>query len=31
LKWNRTIEAGGLIAGETVNITLVLELQKPNA
>jgi len=31
LKWNRTIEAGGLIAGETVNITLVLEPQKPNA
>jgi polyisoprenoid-binding protein YceI len=31
LKWNRTIEAGGLIAGETVNITLILELQKPNA
>jgi polyisoprenoid-binding protein YceI len=31
LKWNRTIEAGGLISGETVNITLVLELQKPNA
>jgi polyisoprenoid-binding protein YceI len=29
LKWNRTIETGGLVAGETVTITLNLELQKP--
>ena len=28
LKWNRTIEAGGLIAGETVTITVNLELIK---
>lgn len=31
LKWNRTIESGGLIAGDTVNITLNLELIKPAA
>jgi polyisoprenoid-binding protein YceI len=31
LKWNKAIEAGGLIAGETVNITLNLELDKPAA
>jgi polyisoprenoid-binding protein YceI len=31
LKWNRTIEAGGLIAGDMVNITLNLELIKPAA
>lgn len=30
LKWNSTIETGGLVAGETVTITLNLELQKPN-
>ncbi|MEK6757454.1 MAG: YceI family protein [Bacteroidota bacterium] len=30
LKWNRTIETGGLIAGETINVTLNVELQKPN-
>lgn len=29
LKWNKAIEAGGLIAGEMVNITLNLELNKP--
>lgn len=28
LKWNRTIETGGLVAGETVTITLNLELTK---
>jgi polyisoprenoid-binding protein YceI len=28
LKWNRTIETGGLVAGETVTITLNLELIK---
>ena len=31
LKWNRTIEAGGLIAGDMVNITLSLELVRPAA
>jgi polyisoprenoid-binding protein YceI len=31
LKWNKAIEAGGLIAGDTVNITLNLELDKPAA
>lgn len=31
LKWNKTIEAGGLIAGDTINITLNLELNKPSA
>lgn len=30
LKWNRAIEAGGLVVGEMVNITLNLEFQKPN-
>ncbi|MBI4429961.1 MAG: YceI family protein [Ignavibacteriales bacterium] len=29
LKWNSMIETGGLVAGETVNITVVLELRKP--
>ncbi len=28
LKWNRVIETGGLIAGETVNITINLEIVK---
>ncbi len=31
LKWNKAIEAGGLIAGDTVTITLNLELDKPVA
>jgi polyisoprenoid-binding protein YceI len=31
LKWNKAIETGGLIAGDTVNITLNLELNKPTA
>ncbi|MBF8296865.1 MAG: YceI family protein [Bacteroidetes bacterium] len=31
LKWNKTIEAGGLIAGDAVTITLNLELTKPSA
>jgi polyisoprenoid-binding protein YceI len=31
LKWNRTIESGGLVVGETVTITLNLELVKPVA
>ena len=31
LKWNRTIETGGLVAGDIVNITLNLELVKPAA
>ena len=31
LKWNKRIETGGLIAGDTVNITLNLELNKPSA
>ncbi|MFH0991303.1 MAG: YceI family protein [bacterium] len=30
LKWNRALETGGLVVGEMVNITLNLELQKPN-
>jgi len=29
LKWNKAIEAGGLIAGDEVNITLNIELTKP--
>ena len=29
LKWNRAIETGGLVAGETISITLNLEFQKP--
>jgi polyisoprenoid-binding protein YceI len=31
LKWNKTIDTGGLIAGDTVNITMNLELNKPSA
>lgn len=31
LKWNKTIENGGLIAGDIVTITLNLELNKPSA
>lgn len=31
LKWNKTIEAGGLIAGDMVNITMNVELTKPSA
>ena len=31
LRWNKAIDSGGLIAGETVNITLNLELNKPSA
>ena len=31
LRWNKAIDTGGLIAGETVNITLNLELNKPSA
>jgi polyisoprenoid-binding protein YceI len=31
LKWNRTIESGGLVAGDIVTITLNLELVKPAA
>ena len=31
LKWNKRIETEGLIAGDTVNITLNLELNKPSA
>ncbi len=31
LKWNKAIEAGGLIVGDSVNITLNLELNKPAA
>ena len=31
LKWNRTIESGGLVAGDTVSITFNLELVKPSA
>lgn len=30
LKWNKAIEAGGLIAGDEVNITLNIELTKPS-
>jgi polyisoprenoid-binding protein YceI len=30
LKWNKAIDSGGLIAGETVKITLNLELDKPS-
>ncbi|MBF8248740.1 MAG: Polyisoprenoid-binding protein [Bacteroidetes bacterium] len=28
LKWNRMIETGGLVAGEMVHITVILELRK---
>jgi len=28
LKWNRMIETGGLVAGEMVHITIILELRK---
>ncbi len=28
LKWNRMLETGGLVAGEIVNITVILELRK---
>ncbi len=28
VKWNKTIEAGGLVAGDTINITLLMELQE---
>ncbi len=31
LKWNRMIETGGLVVGETVNITIMLELIKQAA
>jgi polyisoprenoid-binding protein YceI len=31
LKWDRTIESGGLVAGDIVNVTLNLELVKPAA
>lgn len=31
LKWSRTIESGGLVAGDIVHITLNLELVKPAA
>ena len=31
LKWNKAIDAGGLIAGDIVTITLNLELNKPSA
>lgn len=31
LKWNKTIETGGLIAGDIVNITLNMELNRPSA
>jgi polyisoprenoid-binding protein YceI len=31
LKWRKAIDTGGLIAGDTVNITLNLELNKPSA
>jgi polyisoprenoid-binding protein YceI len=27
-KWNKMVEAGGLVAGRTVNITLLMEFQK---
>jgi polyisoprenoid-binding protein YceI len=30
LKWNKAIDTGGLIAGETVKITLNLEFDKPS-
>jgi polyisoprenoid-binding protein YceI len=30
LQWNKAIDTGGLIAGETVNITMNLELNKPS-
>lgn len=29
LKWNRMLDTGGLVAGETVSISLNLELRKP--
>lgn len=28
LKWNRTVETGGLVAGETVTVTFTLEFRK---
>lgn len=31
LRWNKALDTGGLIAGETVNITLNLELNRPSA
>ncbi len=31
LKWNKTVESGGLVAGETVTIILTLEFNKPNS
>ena len=31
LKWNKTLETGGLIVGETVTITLRLEFDKTNS
>jgi polyisoprenoid-binding protein YceI len=31
LRWNKAIDTGGLIAGETVVITLNIELNKPSA
>ena len=31
LKWSRTIESGGLVAGDTVTITMNLELVKPTS
>jgi polyisoprenoid-binding protein YceI len=31
LRWTKALDSGGLIAGETVNITLNLELNKPSA
>jgi polyisoprenoid-binding protein YceI len=30
LRWNKALDTGGLIAGETVNITMNLELTKPS-
>ena len=31
LKWDRTIETGGLVAGDLIAITLTLEFQKRNS
>ena len=31
LKWDRTVETGGLVAGDTIYITLTLEYRKPNS
>jgi polyisoprenoid-binding protein YceI len=31
LKWNKAIDTGGLIAGETVKITLNIEVDRPSA